>query len=161
MDHKTAKEKLTFVTRDRLWLSLAGIAVLVLMGFISFDYFTPEWRSYQAEFRDLVDEKFGPDRATTVPSGLQQVYVKDLGKADRCVTCHQAVEWKGLENAPEPFRTHPKEILDKHPIQKFACTSCHGGQGYATDTDEAHGLIRDWEEPLLGQDLGEFYVMGD
>jgi mono/diheme cytochrome c family protein len=161
MDHKTAKNKLTFVKGDRLVLSIAGIVVLVLMGFVSFEYFTPEWQSYQREFEDLVMEKFGPDRASTVPSGLQQVFVKDLDRTDRCITCHLAVEWKGLENAPEPFRTHPREILEKHPIHRFGCTTCHGGQGYATDMFDAHGLIKDWEEPVLGKELGEFYVLND
>ncbi|MEK7251162.1 MAG: c-type cytochrome, partial [Bacteroidota bacterium] len=107
------------------------------------------------------EEKFGSERAATVPTGLQQVYVKELDKADRCVTCHQATEWKGLETAVEPFRTHPKEILEKHPIDKFACTMCHGGQGYATDMQEAHGIIKDWEDPLLGKDLAEFYVLSN
>ncbi|MBM2841915.1 MAG: hypothetical protein HW412_2443 [Bacteroidetes bacterium] len=161
MDHKTAKEKLIVVKRDKLLLSIVGIGLLVLMGSISYNYLTPEWKSYQSEFRDLVEEKFGADRAATVQAGLQQVYVKELDKADRCITCHQAYEWKGLENAEEPFRTHPKEILEKHPVQKFACTTCHGGQGHATDMESAHGLIKDWEEPLLGNELGEFYVLND
>ncbi|HCV43780.1 MAG TPA: hypothetical protein DGH68_09880 [Bacteroidetes bacterium] len=161
MDHKTAKEKLIIVRKDKLLLSIVGLGLLALMGFISYNYLTPEWKSYQSEFRDLVEEKFGADRAATVQAGLQQVYVKELGKADRCITCHQAYEWKGLENAAEPFRTHPKEILEKHPIQKFACTTCHSGQGYATDMESAHGLIRDWEEPLLGKELGDFYVLSD
>jgi cytochrome c2 len=87
--------------------------------------------------------------------------VKELDKVDRCVTCHLAVEWKGMESADEPFRTHPKEILEKHPIDKFACTSCHGGQGYATDMVDAHGLIKDWEDPVLGRELADFYVMTD
>jgi cytochrome c2 len=108
-----------------------------------------------------VTEKLGPERATVAPTGLQQIYVKELDKADRCVTCHQGVEWKGLENAPEPFRTHPKEILEKHPISKFACTSCHGGQGYATDMQAAHGLVEHWEEPMLGKELGDFYVLSN
>lgn len=161
MDHKTIKDKLTFVKKDKLIISIIGIAVFLLMGFISYSYMTPEWKSYQSEFKELVEEKFGPERAATVPTGLQQVYVKELNKADRCITCHQGVEWKGLENAPEPFRTHPKEILEKHPVNKFACTTCHGGQGFATDMHDAHGLIKDWEEPVLGRDLGEFYVMSD
>ncbi len=161
MDHKTIKDKLTFVKNDKLILSIIGIAVFVLMGFISYQYMSPDWKSYQSEFRDLVEEKFGEERATTVPIGLQQVYVKELDKADRCVTCHQATEWKGLETVAEPFRTHPKEILEKHPIDKFACTTCHGGQGHATTMEDAHGLIKDWEDPVLGKELGEFYVLSD
>jgi cbb3-type cytochrome oxidase cytochrome c subunit len=161
MDHKTIKEKLTFVKTDKLVVSLLGLTVLLLTGFIFYDYYTPEWKQYQSEFRDLVAEKLGPERAAMAPTGWQQVYVKELDKADRCVTCHQGVEWKGLENAPAPFRTHPKEILEKHPIAKFGCTSCHGGQGYATDTHAAHGLVEHWEEPMLGKELGDFYVMSD
>ncbi len=161
MDHKMIKGKLAFVKKDKLLVSLMGIAVLLLTGFIFYDYYTPEWKQYQAEFREFVAEKLGPERAAVAPSGLQQVYVKELDKADRCVTCHQGVEWKGLENAPEPFRTHPKEILEKHPIAKFACASCHGGQGYATDMQAAHGLVEHWEEPMLGKELGDFYVLSN
>jgi cytochrome c551/c552 len=161
MDHKTITDKFNFVKKDKLLVSLVGIAMLVLTGFIFYGYYTPEWKSYQAEFRSLVAEKLGPERAAVAPAGLQQVYVKELDKADRCVTCHQGVEWKGLESAPEPFRTHPKEILEKHPIAKYGCTSCHGGQSYATDMQAAHGLVKFWEEPMLGKELGDFYVMSD
>jgi hypothetical protein len=161
MDHKTTKDKLTFVTKDQLLVSVMGIGVLVLSGFIFYEYLTPEWSAYQSEFRDLVTEKLGPERAAAVPQGLQQIYVKELGKIDRCVTCHQSVEWRGLESAPEPYRTHPKEILQKHPIAKFGCTSCHAGQGYATNMEQAHGLVEHWEEPLLGKELADFYVLSD
>lgn len=161
MDHKTQHNKLTFVTRDRLIISGVGLMLLVLTGFIFYDHATPAWVGYQSEFRELVSEKLGPDRAAAAPRGLQQVYVKELNTADRCITCHQGVEWKGLENVPQPFRTHPREILENHPIGKFGCTTCHGGQGYATDMHGAHGLVEHWEEPLLGRELGEFYVMND
>ena len=52
-----------------------------------------------------------------------------------------------------------EEILRIHPIEQYGCTSCHGGQGYATTFREAHGPIEHWEEPLLGDELGEFYVL--
>ena len=161
MDHRTASNKLAFARKDILLLSLGGIALFLLMGWIFYGYLTPEWEDYQADFRDLVAQKFGESRVATVPRGLQQVFVKELSVADRCVTCHLATEWKGLENAPEPFRTHSKLILEKHPINKYGCTTCHGGQGYATDAVSAHGFSEHWEEPLLGKELGEFYVMSN
>ncbi len=161
MNHKTIEEKLEFVKKDKLFLSVSGILFLLVTAFGFYDYYTPEWRSYQSEFRDLVDEKFGPERAASIPAGLQQTYVPELNVADRCITCHQGAEWKGLENAPQPFRTHPTEILEKHPISKYGCTTCHGGQGYATEMQAAHGFVEHWEKPLLGKELGEFYVMSD
>jgi cytochrome c2 len=135
--------------------------LLGVTGFIFYTYATPEWESYQNDFRSLVAEKFGTATAATVPAGLQQVYIGELGSADRCITCHQAVQWKGLESAEEPFRTHPADILVKHPLSRFSCTSCHGGQGFSTDMESAHGLVEDWEDPVLGKELGEFYVMSN
>jgi cytochrome c2 len=161
MNHKTISEKFEFVRKDRLFLSIGGIVFLLATAFGLYTDLTPEWQHYQAEFRDLVEEKFGKERAEAIPTGLQQIYVQELRLADRCITCHQGVEWRGLENAPQPFRTHPKEILEKHPIVKYGCTTCHGGQGYATETRAAHGFVEHWEEPLLGRELGEFYVMSD
>lgn len=161
MNHKTIQEKLEFVKKDKLFLSVGGMLLLLVTAYGFYDYYTPEWQSYQEEFRDLVEEKFGPERAAAIPTGLQQTFVKELNIADRCITCHQGVEWKGLENAPQPFRTHPKEILEKHPISKYGCTTCHGGQGYATEMQAAHGFVEHWEQPLLGRELGEFYVLSD
>jgi cytochrome c2 len=161
MDRTSTEEKLQFVKADRLILGVVGILLLVIVVYLFYNNATPEWEGYQSDFKDLVAEKFGAERAALVPSGIQQLYVKELGKVDRCVTCHQGIEWSGLENAPEPFRSHPKEILVKHPLSKFACTTCHGGQGYATDMQSAHGLVEQWEEPVLGKDLGDFYVLSD
>jgi cytochrome c2 len=161
MDHKNADKKLTFVATDRKLVGLAGIALFAVVGIIFYGALTPDWQAYQKDFRRFVEERQGPERAAAVESGLQQIYVKELGRADRCVTCHQGVEWRGLESAPQPYRTHPAKILRSHPIQRFGCTVCHGGQGFATTMEEAHGLVPDWEEPVLGAELGEFYVIND
>ncbi len=67
--------------------------------------------------------------------------------------------WKGFETAEHPYRTHPPEPLKKHPIEKFGCTACHGGQGWAVDTWAAHGEVAHWEEPLLSRTLGESYTL--
>jgi cytochrome c2 len=46
-------------------------------------------------------------------------------------------------------------------VEAFGCSACHGGQGWAIDTAEAHGEIAHWEEPLLGEALGESYSLVD
>lgn len=161
MDHKTPNDKLNFVRADRTLVSVGGLLLLAVTGFVFYDYLTPEWVTYQAEFREIVTEKLGPERAEAIRTGLQQIYAAEIGAADRCITCHQGIGWKGMENAPQPYRTHPREILEKHPVEKFGCTTCHGGQGYATDMQAAHGLVEHWEEPMLGKELSDFYVVSD
>ena len=118
-----------------------------------------EWRGLQGEFHDLVLEKFGPEVAEQTPRGLQQIWAKDLGRTDRCITCHLGVEWKGLEREEQPFRTHPAGVLEKHPLAKYGCTICHGGQGYATASDEAHGYVGDWEEQLLSSSAADAHLI--
>jgi cytochrome c2 len=77
---------------------------------------------------------------------VKQVVVNDLEedliymgmpKVDRCMTCHVGIDKAGFEDAPQPYKTHPK--LDfmvgpnsAHPVSEFGCTSCHGGRGRGT-----------------------------
>ena len=147
--------------RDRPVLAVIGAILVVSTALFVRSDRARDFRYYQYEFRRQVAEKLGADRAGAVPSGIQQIWVPGLRRADRCVTCHQAVQWKGFEAAGEPWRTHPSEPLRIHPVEKFGCTSCHGGQGWAVDTDEAHGQVAHWEEPLLGRNLGESYSLVD
>jgi cbb3-type cytochrome oxidase cytochrome c subunit len=150
-----------FRRRDRTILAAIGVALVVsTILFVRSDR-AHDWRYYQAEFKRRVSAKFGAEKAATVPAGLQQIWVPDLQRADRCVTCHQAVYWKGFEDAEEPFRTHPQAILRSHPAERYGCTSCHGGQGFAIDAPEAHGPLEHWEEPLLSRTLGEEYSLAE
>jgi mono/diheme cytochrome c family protein len=71
------------------------------------------------------------------------------------------VGWKGFEAADNPFRTHPPQPLRTHPPERFGCTSCHGGQGWAVDVEPAHGAVEHWEQPVLGKTLGEAYSIVD
>jgi len=122
---------------------------------------TPEWKQYQKEFKSYVEEHLGEERAAAVETGIQQLWVKDLNRVDRCVTCHIGYNWEGLDDAPHPFRTHDPDILEDHPVEEYGCTICHGGQGFALKQEEAHGLIEDWDEPLLGRELEELYRITD
>ena len=136
---------------------LMGLVLLVVTGWVFWDYASPEWKGYQSEFRTMIAERFGEDRAQQVPSGLQQIWVPELNRVDRCVTCHLGVEWEGMEEAPNPFRAHPVGILGNHALNQYGCTVCHGGQGFATDVEGAHATSSElhWEDPLLYTEIGE------
>ena len=146
---------------DRPILAGVGLLLIVATALFAWSDRKHDWRYYQYAFRQQVREKYGTDKAKTLPSGVQQIWVADLKRADRCVTCHQAALWQGFDKADEPFRSHPSGILKTHPIERFGCTACHGGQGYAVDAEEAHGPVEHWEEPLLGETLGEAYSLAD
>ena len=121
--------------RDSILLYSFGGAVFIITALVFWNYYTPEWKGYQGEFQELVAKKFGDDKVQQVPQGLQQIWVEDLNRVDRCTTCHQGMEWKGLDNVAHPFKSHPQEILKTHPLEQYGCTVCHGGQGFATDTE--------------------------
>jgi len=145
--------------RDRPVLAAVGVLLVVSTALFMWKQRAHDWRYYQLQFQQEVAAKFGADRAAHVPSGVQQIWVPGLRRADRCVTCHQAVSWKGFESAEQPYRTHPAGPLVAHPIERYGCTACHGGQGWAIDVNDAHGELAHWEEPLLSRSLGESYSL--
>jgi cytochrome c2 len=55
-----------------------------------------------------------------------------------------------LAGVPQPYATHPDlAVVNRiHPFKDFGCTTCHGGQGYATRKDDAHGKMQHWEIPM-------------
>ena len=144
---------------DRVVVAVIGLVLVAGTLLFMWSDRAHDWRFYQYEFRQIVADRFGEEKADSVPEGPQQIWVADLARADRSITCHLGVSWKGFETAEHPYRTHPAEPLQTHPIEKFGCTSCHGGQGWAIDTWAAHGEVAHWEEPLLSRTLGESYSL--
>lgn len=136
--------------REILLLLVAAVAI-VGVGIAAIVHDTaPGWKYYQAEFRAIVGEQVAEVDPSTLPSGIQQIWVEKLDRVDRCTTCHLGVAWKGLEDVEQPWTTHPMpEIFDEHPLEDFGCTVCHGGQGFALTEYEAHGFGEHWEKPLL------------
>lgn len=57
------------------------------------------------------------------------------------------------------LQTHPHRdvLLAKHPVDRFGCTPCHGGQGQALTAKAAHALTHAeyWLTPVLGMDEHE------
>lgn len=148
--------------RDTILVYGMGAGLLAITAALYWLYFQPEWEAYQSDFRDLVTQRFGAARAQAAPRGIQQIWIPALDRVDRCTTCHTGWSWKGLEGAPEPYRTHPADILAKHPVVDYGCTVCHGGQGYGTTTESAHATQEEhWDEPVLGRELGNTYLVAN
>ena len=81
---------------------------------------------------------------TILPNVVDDVNFIRVPKMDRCQTCHLAIDQKGYENRPQPFRTHSHLELylgsnSAHPIDKVGCTVCHEGMGQSVSfRDSAH-----------------------
>jgi cytochrome c2 len=72
---------------------------------------------------------------------------KAIPRVDRCTTCHLGIDQKAYQDAPQPFRTHPKLELyiasgSPHPLESFGCTTCHGGLDRATSFQNAAHMPR-------------------
>lgn len=85
---------------------------------------------------------------TMLPEYQKNEFGIMIMRVERCETCHPAGTDPLFLDAPSPFKSHPEEILELHPIEKFGCTPCHGGDGVALTVDEGHGKDKYWEEPL-------------
>jgi cytochrome c2 len=98
------------------------------------------------------------------PPGAQINWVGGAGLVDRCQSCHVATDPRLVpavmavskadlgvaEDRNAPFASHPNpDLLRFHPLEKFGCSPCHGGNGRALDSVErAHGRYEHWLWPL-------------
>jgi cytochrome c551/c552 len=119
---------------------------------------------------DVIHSLVGPYQIQQVVFGWMDAERDvDREQVDRCTTCHMGAAAAGYTDAsiPRQFRTHPyrSTLMAAHPVETFGCTSCHQGQGRATDKlahsgwhletehdgDERWHFAGDhyWEDPLL------------
>lgn len=98
------------------------------------------------------------------PTGASLNYLGGAGLVDRCQSCHLGTDPLlvpvtlsltkadlGLAKSKDaPFTSHPDPVMMKyHPLEKFGCSPCHGGNGRALDTvEKAHGRYEHWLWPL-------------
>lgn len=98
------------------------------------------------------------------PPGTQINYVGGVGLVDRCQSCHVGTDPLvvpavmtvtkadlGVAKSNDaPFSSHPDpDLLKFHPLEKFGCSPCHGGNGRALDSVErGHGRYEHWLWPL-------------
>lgn len=130
------------------FLSLA-VAVLVAVGFLK-DQFR-EWKEWQKAFVEVEISRATTDEerrsAASIPIEVRQVMLPELGRVDRCVTCHLTVDDPSYSGFSQPLAYHPNH--EQHPVDRFGCTICHAGQGLATSREAAHGHVKHWDRPML------------
>jgi mono/diheme cytochrome c family protein len=131
-----------------------SLVVLGLMVGAIWQAGTPTWKTYQQEFHRLesVGEPNSAAKTNVLTAALviRQDLLPGLQRVDRCTTCHLGVEDPTMKSAPQPYTFHAN--LAPHVPARFGCTVCHGGQGLATDKQNAHGKVEFWQEPLLPRD---------
>jgi cytochrome c551/c552 len=98
------------------------------------------------------------------PPGASINYLGGAGLVDRCQSCHLAMyptlvpaglavtkaDLGMSKSTDAPFTSHPDpDLLTYHPLEKFGCSPCHGGNGRALDSvTRAHGRYEHWLWPL-------------
>lgn len=131
------------MNKNKYLLLCSSAAVLLLLVWAAVEEnYLREWRTIQAAARS--DEG-------AIPVQLRQVVNNNLGISDRCVSCHvsmgpgeQSVRGSALLKSHKPVVHDPAE---------YGCTVCHGGQGLATERDDAHGDVHFWPEPMLDKSM--------
>lgn len=124
-----------------LWTSLATLVLLV--GAALRENVASEWRVLQRGYR----ARLAPEAAREFKVQLRQLYVPAVGAVDRCVSCHvgMAPGESGIDGDPI-YARHPRL---PHDPADFGCVICHGGQGRATRSADAHGAVHHWPEPMI------------
>ena len=127
-----------------LWSSLAALAVLLWAAVE--ENILRDWRVIQREIR----ARLPSSQADAFTIELRQIVSREAGAADRCVSCHVGMTpgESGIEG-DRLFGRHPNVV---HDPASYGCTVCHGGQGRATDTADAHGAVAHWPEPMLAKE---------
>lgn len=132
-----------------------------------------DWKDYQKRYKRMEIERLekalasaSPEEkpgaaialqtAKAMPIRLRQAMSYSLNRYDRCVSCHLGIDPEVNATQVNDYKEHPFRAPDiaahkAHPANKFACTSCHQGQGLATTVEDAHGFVEHWEEPLLAK----------
>jgi cbb3-type cytochrome c oxidase subunit III len=116
-----------------------------------------DWRRHQIEFKKILASKAKDETARRTadefPIEIRQVTVPALKTVDRCVSCHNGIDDPRMADQANPYKTHPKGLLQTHRVERFGCTVCHQGQGAALTFQEAKAEEYFWDYPLLPASL--------
>ena len=150
-----------YIKTYKLITAVASV-VLILLIFSAWtrEGILAEWKKHQknyARIDTISAEKF--------PIAIRQLELPDLGRNDRCISCHNGMENPAALSFDQPNTSHPGTFLDHHPPARFGCTVCHGGQGRALDKLQAHARDESvhWpfslmEQPYIQSSCGKCHL---
>lgn len=126
-----------------LWVfAVMSVLLLAALAYAPVrDHFT-EWRAAQKRYNQAAAEIGAPP----VEIGLKQIWRPELERVDRCTSCHLGMGVATPDPHEPLFAAHPPM---PHEPRDMGCTICHGGQGRATNAEDAHGEVEFWDEPML------------
>jgi mono/diheme cytochrome c family protein len=145
-------------TRQRVAFVVLAAGLLVVVIWAVWAEIRRPWRPYQASSRDIEVRSLEAALRTTREEAarqkleerlqlakarrdeIEQFLLFDLGRIDRCTTCHKLGLPGAGANLPAVFRPHPGKLLTQHRPDHFGCTFCHRGQGMALSSAAAHGV---------------------
>lgn len=134
------------------WLGASGLTLTLVLGWTLWDASVQEWQRYQeAYYREAIraaQKGTQKEWASNLRTEIKQLQLNGYTTVERCVTCHLGYDNPAFENFVAPLRTH-SSLLKSHPAERFGCVSCHGGEGRAVTTLEAHGEGDVIAKPLL------------
>jgi len=135
---------------------LSGLVCMIFFGLAALEEnISREWRVLQKEFKEILHKNAKTQRekdlAASFPIEIRQVIIKDFNTVDRCVSCHSGIDNPNMKDQSIPHATHSGDYLQNHPVEKYGCTICHGGQGRALTRKEAFARESGihWEFPVL------------
>ncbi|MFQ5677510.1 MAG: c-type cytochrome, partial [bacterium] len=144
---------------DRFYKKITIGASLVCFIFFGLaaveENYLREWKTYQKEFKEILLSKAESETqrqlAEEYPVKIKQIILKDFGHVDRCITCHNGLEDPRMSDQAPPHAAHSGDYLKKHPIEKFGCSVCHGGQDRALTIRNVFAKEEGvhWENPVI------------
>jgi hypothetical protein len=135
--------------RTRLFFAVSSVVFLAILAISPLKDFRSEWKQYKRSFLRFAQGR--PDTKKLLADfrpDIDQIWLPGMSVVDRCTTCHQGITQETLADkaVPQPFRAHPPI---PHNVRDWGCTTCHRGQGPATEVAEAHESTLAWEQPIL------------
>lgn len=144
-----AEEMGSLTDRMRLTFAVSSLIFLVVLAISPFKDYRREWKQYKRSYVKFAQSR--PDTKKLLADytfSIDQIWLPGMNVTDRCSTCHQGITQGSLADStvPQPFRVHPPI---PHNARDWGCTTCHRGQGPATEVAEAHESTLAWEQPVL------------